>query len=80
VDPAPDGRGAPAESKPPVISRGRLFIWFALALLALNLGLSFMTGRPEERERVRYQPFFVDQVEAGNVERSAHGRTPSRAS
>jgi cell division protease FtsH len=68
VDPAPDGRGAPAKSKPPMIPRGRLFIWFALALLALNLGLSFMTGRPEERERVPYQPFFVDQVEAGNVE------------
>jgi cell division protease FtsH len=68
VDPAPDGRGAPAESKPPMIPRRRLFIWFALALLALNLALSFMTGRPEKRERVPYQPFFVDQVEAGNVE------------
>jgi cell division protease FtsH len=49
-------------------SRWRLFIWFVLALLALNLALSFMTGRPEERKRVPYQPFFVDQVEAGNVE------------
>jgi cell division protease FtsH len=51
-----------------MIPRGRLFIWFVLALLALNLLFSFMTGRPEERERVPYQPFFVDQVEAGNVE------------
>ena len=42
-------------------------MWFVLALLALNLVLSFMTGRPEERKRVPYQPFFVDQVEAGNV-------------
>jgi len=58
----------PAQSKPPMIPRGRLFIWFVLALLALNLLFSFMTGRPEERERVPYQPFFVDQVEAGNVE------------
>jgi cell division protease FtsH len=49
-------------------SRWRRFIWFVLALLALNLALSFMTGRPEERKRVPYQPFFVDQVEAGNVE------------
>jgi cell division protease FtsH len=68
VDPAPDGRGAPAPSKPPMIPRGRLFIWSVLAILAVNLLFSFMTGRPEERERVPYQPFFVDQVEAGNVE------------
>jgi cell division protease FtsH len=68
VDPAPDGRGTPAPSKPPMIPRGRLFIWFVLALLAVNLVISFATGRPEERERVPYQPFFVDQVEAGNVE------------
>jgi cell division protease FtsH len=51
-----------------MMPRGRLFIWFVLALLALNLVISFVTGRPEERERVPYQPFFVDQVEAGNVE------------
>jgi cell division protease FtsH len=68
VDPAPDGRGAPAPPKRPMIPWGRRFIWFVLALLALNLVLSFMTGRPEERRRVPYQPFFVDQVEAGNVE------------
>jgi cell division protease FtsH len=68
VDPAPDGRGSPAPSKPPMIPRGRLFIWFVLGLLAVNLVISFATGRPEERERVPYQPFFVDQVEAGNVE------------
>jgi cell division protease FtsH len=51
-----------------MIPRRRLFIWLALALLALNLVISFMTGRPGERKRVPYQPFFVDQVEAGNVE------------
>jgi cell division protease FtsH len=68
VDPARDGRGTPAGTKRPMIPRGRLFIWFVLALLAVNLVISFATGRPEERERVPYQPFFVDQVEAGNVE------------
>jgi cell division protease FtsH len=68
VEPAPDGRGAPPPSKPPMIPRRRMFIWFAVGLLALNLLFSFMTGRPEDRERVPYQPFFVDQVEAGNVE------------
>jgi cell division protease FtsH len=51
-----------------MIPRGRLFIWFVLGLLVLNLVISFATGRPEERVRVPYQPFFVDQVEAGNVE------------
>jgi cell division protease FtsH len=50
-----------------MIPRGRLFVWSVLALLAVNLVISFATGRPEERERVPYQPFFVDQVEAGNV-------------
>jgi cell division protease FtsH len=68
VDPAPDGRGTPADPKRPMIPRGRVFIWFVLALLAVNLVISFATGRPEDRQRVPYQPFFVDQVEAGNVE------------
>ena len=30
--------------------------------------ISFITGQAADRERVPYQPFFVDQVEAGNVE------------
>jgi cell division protease FtsH len=68
VDPAPDGRGAPPRDKPPMIPRSRLFIAFLLGLLLVNVVISFVTGRPEERERVPYQPFFVDQVEAGNVE------------
>jgi cell division protease FtsH len=48
VDPAPEGRRTPARSKRPMIPSGRRFIWFVLALLALNLVVSFMTGRPEE--------------------------------
>jgi cell division protease FtsH len=67
VDPAPDGRGAQPEQKPPMIPRSRLFIAFLLGVLALNLVLSFVTSGPPERDRVPYQPFFVDQVEAGNV-------------
>jgi cell division protease FtsH len=51
-----------------MIPRGRMFIWVALGLLAANLLFAFLTGRPEERKRVPYQPFFVEQVEAGNVE------------
>ena len=29
--------------------------------------ISFVTSGPADRERVPYQPFFVDQVKAGNV-------------
>jgi cell division protease FtsH len=51
-----------------MIPRSRTFIAILLGLLAINLVISFVTGSPEERERVPYQPFFVDQVTAGNVE------------
>jgi cell division protease FtsH len=37
----------------------------------VNLVLSFATGGPAEHQQVPYQPFFVDQLEAGNVERIA---------
>ncbi len=67
VDPAPDGRGAPPESKPPMIPRSRTFIAILVGLLVINLVISFVTGSPEDRERVPYQPFFIDQVKAGNV-------------
>jgi cell division protease FtsH len=68
VDPASDGRGAPASPKPPMIPRSRTFVAILVGLLAVNLVISFVTGGPAERERVPYQPFFVDQVEAGNVQ------------
>ena len=45
-----------------------MFFAFLAGLLALNLVISFITGGPTDRERVPYQPFFVDQVEAGNVQ------------
>jgi cell division protease FtsH len=67
VDPAPDGRGAEPERKQPMIPRSRMFLAILLGLLAVNLIISFVTGSPEERERVPYQPFFVNQVEADNV-------------
>jgi cell division protease FtsH len=67
VDPAPDGRGASPEAKPPMIPRSRRFIAFLLGLLVLNLVIAFVTSGPRDRQRVPYQPFFVDQVEAGNV-------------
>jgi cell division protease FtsH len=51
-----------------MIPRSRRFIAILLGLLALNLIFAFVTGGPAGRERVPYQPFFVDQVAAGNVE------------
>ncbi len=45
-----------------------MFIAILVGLLLVNVVVSFITGRAEEREQVPYQPFFVDQVEAGNVE------------
>jgi cell division protease FtsH len=50
-----------------MIPRSRTFIAILLALLVLNVVVSFLTRGPAERERVPYQPFFVNQVEAGNV-------------
>jgi cell division protease FtsH len=68
VQPAPDGRGAPPQEKPPMIPRSRTFIFFLLGLLAVNLLISLLTAGPASRPRVPYQPFFVNQVRAGNVE------------
>jgi cell division protease FtsH len=50
-----------------MVPRSRRFVTILLALLALNLVISFVTGRPASRERVPYQPFFVQQLQAGNV-------------
>ncbi len=44
-----------------------MFIAFLLGLLGVNLLVSFVTSGPAERQRIPYQPFFVDQVKAGNV-------------
>ena len=67
VDPAPDGRGAPPEQKPPFIPRNRFFIWALIGLLAVNVLIAILTSGPESRPQVPYQPFFVDQVTANNV-------------
>ena len=48
--------------------RSRAFLAILLGLLALNLVISFITRGPAQRPQVPYQPFFVDQVEAGNVQ------------
>jgi cell division protease FtsH len=50
-----------------MIPRSRQFIVILVVLLTINLLLSFVTRGPAGRERIPYQPFFVDQVAAGNV-------------
>jgi cell division protease FtsH len=67
VDPASDGRGAQREPQRPMIPRSRWFIAILLGLLVVNLVISFVTSGPAGRQRIPYQPFFVDQVRAGNV-------------
>jgi cell division protease FtsH len=66
-DPAPAPHGGGKEARPGLVPRGRRWLWFLVGLLALNLLLSFATGGPGSRERVPYQPFFVAQVQTGNV-------------
>jgi cell division protease FtsH len=64
---APNPPERPAGAKPPMIPRSRGFLFFLLGLLVVNLVVSFATSGPASREQVPYQPFFVNQVQAGNV-------------
>jgi cell division protease FtsH len=51
-----------------MIPRSRAFIFFLVGLLAVNLLISILTSGPASRPRVPYQPFFVNQVTADNVQ------------
>ena len=44
------------------------WIAFFLVLLAFNIFITSRAMEPESRVRVPYSPFFLDQVQAGNVE------------
>ncbi len=68
VAPAPDGRGTPDEHKPPPPHRLRGFWIFLILLLALNWisVLAFKTSG-EPRVKVPFSPYFLDQVDAGQV-------------
>jgi cell division protease FtsH len=69
VTPGPDGRGMPDEHKPAPPHRLRAFWIFAAVLLALNLLSVAMTQRPgEPRVKVPFSPYFLNQVDAGQVE------------
>jgi cell division protease FtsH len=79
VTPAPDGRGA----SPPKGPRTRMsmprprFIVIVLVLLAINYAAAAILGPGHEPTiQVPYNPTFLKQVKAGNVERiSAQGET-----
>src|SRR3954447_6529817 len=60
---APDG----GDKKPSMVPLSRRVTFFLVGPLVLNLALSFITGGPAQREQVPYQPFFVNQLNAGNV-------------
>jgi cell division protease FtsH len=69
VAPAPDGRGMPEQpgQRPPHRRPG--FLWFVLALIALNWisVLAFQPSTGEQRVTVPFSPLFLEQVKAGQV-------------
>ena len=68
VAPAPDGRGMPEEPKPPPPHRWRGFWILLLALLVVNwVSLLMFNSSGQRRVKVPFSPYFVDQVQAGQV-------------
>ncbi|HEY2005148.1 MAG TPA: ATP-dependent zinc metalloprotease FtsH [Solirubrobacteraceae bacterium] len=68
VAPAPDGRGKPSEPKPSPPHRWRGFWIFFLILLAINwVSLLMVRTGGEPRVKVPFSPYFVNQVQAGQV-------------
>ncbi len=69
VAPAPDGRGMPEQpgQRPPHRRVG--FLWFVLALVALNWVsvLAFQPSTSETRVTVPFSPYFLEQVKSGTV-------------
>jgi cell division protease FtsH len=61
-----EGRPDKKDQKPPMVPRSRKIWTFILVVLAVNLILSAVLSRPEERMDVPYT-FFRSQVEQGNV-------------
>src|SRR5580693_5384701 len=68
VAPAPDGRGMPDEHKPRPPHRWRGF-WILLGVLLVVNWLSVLIARPSGQPRVKvpFSPYFLRQVEAGQV-------------
>ncbi len=69
VTPAPDGRGARPQQRPPSPSRSRWWVVGAiiLFLVAINLWVSSQALQPNPPIRIPYSPKFLDEVQAKNV-------------
>ncbi|HST55428.1 MAG TPA: ATP-dependent zinc metalloprotease FtsH [Solirubrobacteraceae bacterium] len=69
VAPAPDGRGMPEQApKSPPAHRRRGFLWFVVALVAVNwLSVLFLQPSTEPRVRVPFNPTFLQNVQSGQV-------------
>ncbi len=69
VTPAPDGRGAHGQPRPPSPRRSRWWIAAGIVvfLLAINLWVSSQALQPPPPVRIPYSPQFLDQVQAKNV-------------
>src|SRR5262245_45002485 len=61
----PDG---PRKSPLPSLRPSRGWVFFFLALLALNIFLSARAMNPASRVRIPYSPYFLDQVAADHVD------------
>jgi cell division protease FtsH len=68
VAPAPDGRGMPDQPKGRPPHRRLGFLWFVVALIALNWA-SVLLFKPAGQPRVRvpFSPYFLQEVQAGQV-------------
>src|SRR5689334_23509322 len=59
-----------------MLPRSRRWIALIVGLLALNFIAAFITGGPPKRTQVPYSPFFLQQVQSGNVQEiSSQGET-----
>ncbi len=69
VAPAPDGRGMPDEHKPRPPHRLRGFWIAVIVVLAVNWLLVLLVTPPSGQQRVKvsFNPYFLNQVEAGQV-------------
>jgi cell division protease FtsH len=68
VTPAPDGRGMPQTNQPP-LHRTRGFLYFVLALFAINILLSVVFDHTSSQPRITvpFSPFFLREVTSGRV-------------